>query len=91
MELRNKFEDVKYIEMLLKGKKRRSEDSRKYFIRFIFKNGSKIEVLDTWSFEKIKRKYQIILAMVKGMVVTNVKEELVNNETVYSDYIYNEY
>jgi hypothetical protein len=76
--------------MLLKGKKRGPDDSRKYFIRFIFKNKNKIEVLDTWSIEKIKRKYQIILAMVKGMIVTNVKEELVNNETIYSDYIYHD-
>ncbi len=74
--------------MLLKGNKRRSDDTRKYFMRFILKNKSKLEALDTWSLEKIKAKYQILLVMIKGIVIHQIKDNLVKNESVYEDYIY---
>lgn len=75
---------------MLKGNKRGADDSRKYFLRIVLKDNRKIEALDTWSFKKIKRKYQIILAMVKGMIITKVNESFVKNESIYTDYIYKE-
>jgi hypothetical protein len=74
--------------MILKGKKKGADDNRKYFIRITFKNNASIEFGSTWSEFKIKEKYQVCLAMIKGMVVPFVSSNLIKDESKYEEYIY---
>ena len=85
-----KFDNVDYIEIIMKGFKQGAYDYRKYFIRIYNKEKSikPIEFGSTLDFEKIKLKYQICLAMIKGLIETKVKDYLVKDEAEYLDYIY---
>jgi hypothetical protein len=76
--------------MVIKGNKRGADDNRKYYLRFHIKDDKKtqIEFGETWELYKIKIKYQICLSMIKGIVLANVKENLVKNESIYEDYVY---
>ena len=89
-ENRFKFDNVDYIEIIMKGFKQGAYDYRKYFIRIYNKEKSikPIEFGSTLDFEKIKLKYQICLAMIKGLIETKVKDYLVKDEAEYLDYIY---
>ena len=83
------FDEIDFIEIVMKGSKKGTDDNRKYFIRIHLTNKSKpIEFGYTWSFDKIKEKYQICLAMIKGMVVSKVHEYLIKDESKYYDYVY---
>ena len=85
-----KFDDIDYVEIVIKGMKRGADDHRKYFIR-VYNKDKKITPIQfgyTWSFEKIKYKYQVCLAMIKGMVLVNVKDYYIKDESTYSDYVY---
>ena len=85
-----KFDNVDYIEIVMKGFKQGAYDYRKYFIRIYNKEKSirPIEFGSTLDFEKAKLKYQICLAMIKGMIETKVKDYLVKDESEYLDFIY---
>ena len=61
----------------------------KYFLRFKLKNGEKIEFGHTWEFIKIRTKYQICLAMIKGIILPEVAQNLIKDESTYCDYIKN--
>ena len=90
VEMMFKFDDIDYMEIVIKGIKRGADDHRKYFIR-IYNKDKKIVPIQfgfTWSFDKIKYKYQICLAMIKGLVMLNVKDYLIKDESNYLDYTY---
>jgi hypothetical protein len=87
-EVNIKFDDLDYIEMVIKGNKKRADDNRKYFLRFYFKNKVKIEFGHTWDLKKIKNKYQICVAMIKGIVLAEVNKNLVKDESIYEEYVY---
>ena len=61
------------------------------FVMLTEKSEKKIEPIKfgyTWSFDKIKWKYQVCLAMIKGLVMINVKDYLIKDESKYLDYVY---
>ena len=87
-EISLKYDDLDYIEMVIKGNKKGADDNRKYSLRFNFKNKVKIEFGHTWDLNKIKFKYQICIAMIKGIVLPEINKNLVKDESIYEDYIY---
>ena len=82
------FDDIKYIEIVMKGNKKGANDNRKYFIRFCLNNNNDFEFGDTLNEYKIKEKYQISLAMIKGIILPEVKKNLIKDESIYEDYYY---
>ncbi len=76
--------------MVIKGNKKGADDKRKYYLRFHIKNEtkSKIEFGDTWEIRKIKFKYQICIAMIKGIVLPVANKNLIHDESIYEDYTY---
>jgi hypothetical protein len=84
------FNDIDYFQIVMKGTKKGANDSRKYFIRVNLKDKCRkpIEWGYTWSFDSIAFKYQVCLAMVKGLVVEKVEEYLVKDEAYYPDYMH---
>jgi len=74
--------------MVINGNTKGADDYRKYFIRITLKDKTIIEWGHTWSLSKIKDKYQISLAMIKAMILPEVKNNLVKDESIYEDYIY---
>ena len=84
------FNDIDYFQIVMKGTKKGANDNRKYFIRVNLKDKCRkpIEWGYTWSFDSIAFKYQVCLAMVKGLVVEKVEEYLVKDEAYYPDYMH---
>jgi hypothetical protein len=84
------FNDVDYFQIVMKGVKKGAEDNRKYFIRVNLKDkmAKPIEWGYTWHFDSVSFKYQVCLAMVKGIVVEKVEEYLVKDEAFYPDYMH---
>ena len=74
----------------MKGVKKGADDNRKYFIRVYFRDKmtKPIEWGYTWHFDSVSFKYQVCLAMVKGIVVEKVEEYLVKDEAFYPDYMH---
>lgn len=85
-----KFDDIDYIEIVIQGMKKGADDHRKYFIRIYHKErGVKpLQFGYTWDFEKIKYKYQVCLAMIKGIVHMKVDDSYIKDESTYFDYVY---
>ncbi len=83
------FDNIEYVEIVIKGRKMGADDHRKYFLRINLKtNHEKIEFGHTWHVHRIKVKYQICLAMIKGIILPVVTNNLIKDETIYHDYIY---
>ena len=84
------FNDIDYFQMVMNGVKKGAEDNRKYFIRVNMKDKETkpIEWGYTWHFDSISFKYQVCLAMVKGIVVEKVEDYLVKDEAFYPDYMH---
>ena len=84
------FNDIDYFQMVMKGVKKGADDNRKYFIRVNMKDKETkpIEWGYTWHFDSISFKYQVCLAMVKGIVVEKVEDYLVKDEAFYPDYMH---
>ena len=84
------FNDVDYFQIVMKGTKKGADDNRKYFIRVYLKDKCRkpIEWGYTWNFDSISFKYQVCLAMVKGLVVEKVEEYLVKDESFYPEYMH---
>ena len=84
------FNDVDYFQIVMKGTKKGANDNRKYFIRVYLKDKCRkpIEWGYTWNFDSISFKYQVCLAMVKGLVVEKVEEYLVKDESFYPEYMH---
>jgi len=84
------FNDVDYFQIVMKGVKKGADDNRKYFIRVYFRDKmtKPIEWGYTWHFDSVSFKYQVCLAMVKGIVVEKVEEYLVKDEAFYPDYMH---
>ena len=84
------FNDIDYFQIVMKGTKKGANDNRKYFIRVNLKDKCRkpIEWGYTWSFDSIAFKYQVCLAMVKGLVVEKVEEYLIKDEAFYPDYMH---
>jgi hypothetical protein len=84
------FNDIDYFQIVMKGTKKGANDNRKYFIRVNLKDKCRkpIEWGYTWSFDSIAFKYQVCLAMVKGLVIEKVEEYLVKDEAYYPDYMH---
>ena len=84
------FNDIDYFQMVMKGTKKGAEDNRKYFIRVYLKDKETkpIEWGYTWHFDSISFKYQVCLAMVKGIVVEKVEDYLVKDEAFYPDFMH---
>lgn len=84
------FNDIDYFQIVMKGTKKGANDNRKYFIRVNLKDKCRkpIEWGYTWSFDSIAFKYQVCLAMVKGLVVEKVEEYLIKDEAYYPDYMH---
>ena len=84
------FNDIDYFQMVMKGVKKGANDNRKYFIRVNMKDKETkpIEWGYTWHFDSISFKYQVCLAMVKGIVVEKVEDYLVKDEAFYPDYMH---
>lgn len=85
-----RFDDVDYIEIVLKGATKGADDFRKYFVRINLKQRSvkPIEFGYTWYLDKAILKYQICVAMIKGIVITKVNENNVKDESEYRSYVY---
>ena len=84
------FNDIDYFQIVMKGTKKGANDNRKYFIRVYLKDKCRkpIELGYTWSFDSISFKYQVCLAMVKGLVVEKVEEYLIKDESFYPDFMH---
>ena len=84
------FNDIDYFQIVMKGTKKGADDNRKYFIRVYLKDKCRkpIEWGYTWNFDSISFKYQVCLAMVKGLVVEKVEEYLIKDESFYPDYMH---
>ena len=84
------FNDIDYFQIVMKGTKKGANDNRKYFIRVYLKDKCRkpIEWGYTWSFDSISFKYQVCLAMVKGLVVEKVEEYLIKDESFYPDFMH---
>ena len=84
------FNDIDYFQIVMKGTKKGANDNRKYFIRVYLKDKCRkpIEWGYTWNFDTISFKYQVCLAMVKGLVVEKVEEYLIKDEAFYPDYMH---
>ena len=84
------FNDVDYFQIVMKGTKKGANDNRKYFIRVYLKDKCRkpIEWGYTWNFDSVSFKYQVCLAMVKGLVVEKVEEYLVKDESFYPEYMH---
>lgn len=84
------FNDVDYFQIVLKGTKKGAYDNRKYFMRVYLKDkmAKPIEWGYTWHFDSIAFKYQVCLAMVKGIVVEKVEDYLVKDEAFYPDFMH---
>ena len=84
------FNDVDYFQIVMKGTKKGADDNRKYFIRVYLKDKCRkpIEWGYTWNFDSVSFKYQVCLAMVKGLVVEKVEEYLIKDESFYPDYMH---
>jgi len=83
----SKVEKVKYInllkdiKMVLRGIKTYGNENSSYFIRYIFKDGTKLEFGRTFSYYEIQKKYRISLALLKNEVIKDMaKSYLVVNE-----------
>lgn len=89
-EVRYKFDEIKYIEIVIQGIKRGNDDHRKYFLRLYLNDPSlkPIKFGYTWYFETIKFKYAVCVAMIKGLVVRKVSDYYVKDEGTYLDYVY---
>lgn len=55
------IEDVDYIQMVLKGRKKGDVDQRRYFIRITFKDKKTIEFGHTFNDDVIKEKVRFVL------------------------------
>ena len=84
------FNDIDYFQIVMKGTKKGANDNRKYFIRVYLKDKDRkpIEWGYTWNFDTISFKYQVCLAMVKGLVIEKVEEYLIKDEAFYPDYMH---
>ena len=84
------FNDIDYFQIVMKGTKKGANDNRKYFIRVYLKDKIRkpIEWGYTWNFDSVSFKYQVCLAMVKGLVVEKVEEYLIKDEAFYPDYMH---
>ena len=84
------FNDIDYFQIVMKGTKKGANDNRKYFIRVYLKDKCRkpIEWGYTWNFDSISFKYQVCLAMVKGLVVEKVEEYLIKDESFYPDFMH---
>lgn len=83
------FDNVDYIEIVIKGQKKGAYDNRKYFVRILMKDRlPPVEFGYTWSFDKIKFKYQVCVVMIKGLVINVVKDYYIKDESTYDDYVY---
>ena len=84
------FNDIDYFQIVMKGIKKGANDNRKYFIRVYLKDKIRkpIEWGYTWNFDSVSFKYQVCLAMVKGLVVEKVEEYLIKDEAFYPDYMH---
>ena len=84
------FNDIDYFQIVMKGTKKGANDNRKYFIRVYLKDKDRkpIEWGYTWNFDTIAFKYQVCLAMVKGLVIEKVEEYLIKDEAFYPDYMH---
>ena len=72
----------------MKGNKKGSDDSRRYYIRITSYNENIFDFGSTWFKDSIKEKYQISLAMIKGVVLTQVPNSFIKDETNYMEYKY---
>ena len=83
------FDNIEYSEIIIRGRKKGADDHRKFFIRIQLKNNQDpIEFGYTWEIADIKIKYQICLAMIKGIILAEVSNNLIKDESTYHDYIY---
>ena len=84
------FNDIDYFQIVMKGEKKGANDNRKYFIRVYLKDkmAKPIQWGYTWHFDSVSFKYQVCLAMVKGIVVEKVEEYLVKDESYYPDFMH---
>jgi hypothetical protein len=83
----SKIEIVKYInnlddiKMVLRGTKTYGNENSCYFIRYLFKDGSKIEFGRTFSYYEIQKKYRISKAILHNEIIKDMaKSYLVVNE-----------
>ena len=83
----SKIETVKYInllddiKMVLRGTKTYGNENSRYFIRYTFKDGTKIEFGRTFSYYEVQKKYRISKALLHHEVIKDMaKSYLVVNE-----------
>lgn len=78
------FDEIKDIIILLKGIVTPSTDTSKYYLRVVYQRmNEEKETFDfgeSLSFKTISKKYQICLAMIKGIILTDINKSLVVNE-----------
>lgn len=84
------FDEIDYCQMVMKGTKKGANDNRKFYLRIYVKDKmtKPIEFGSTWHFDSISFKYQVCLAMIKGIVVEKVEKYLIKDEALYPDYMY---
>lgn len=84
------FNAVEHFQIVMTGTKKGPDDNRKYFIRVNFRDKTikPMEWGHTWSFDAIAYKYQVCLAMVKGLVVEKVEKYLIKDESFYPEYMH---
>ena len=78
----SKIETVKYInnlddiKMVLRGTKTYGNENSCYFIRYLFKDGSKIEFGRTFSYYEIQKKYRISKALLHNEIIKNELDDI---------------
>lgn len=82
------YKDISHIEMIKKGVEKRGTDDTKYFVRISFYDPAvaPLEFGKTFSYDWIKHKYLVCLAMIKGIVNSDLPSYFLKDETYYEEY-----
>ena len=69
--------------MVLRGTKTYGNENSCYFMRYIFKDGTKIEFGRTFSFYEIQKKFRISKALLHNEVIIQCRKVNVNKKFFY--------
>jgi hypothetical protein len=76
------IDDLVDIEVLYKGVVKHNSDTTRYYIRFTFKDLSRLVFGQCMSFRKASEKYRKCFAIIKGIIIKDVDRSVITDETV---------
>jgi hypothetical protein len=84
------LDDIVDIEVLYKGVIRHNSDSTRYYIRFTFKDTTKLVFGECMTFRKASEKYRRCFAIIKGIVIKDIDRSVLTDETIDEEALLNE-